>query len=429
MADKKIQEQIDIGRPFLGMMSGNYGRYYIAQYDTGEFQLARFIPYEDGLVPIGKVYKEMIPISNERMIGGREVFAIYAKSEKSEGYISTIDNEQTLLNSETDAIIMSSFISHAYQNYKKFVSNVINGHESRFVELDYDNLQIRSNEGMFIIDGGNLIFSPIGTEIEPHHYNEEICSKLATRFYGIMEEYKNQVNLDTTLTSEQKTKLINEVLPMWEELTLRDLYYLNSKLKSNNQVKINESESIKTTNSHKELENVEFKLTDQLSSYANKEILEIIKSNHKANGGTLQNDHILPHDYNLIVELDGKIIGYAALKDKENNELYVSLIAIDKRYQGMGIASKIYEFLKKNTKQYTTLTADVRITNIGSQKLHKKQGFVLADLPKKRDLVWNEHINHRYSFDLETVKDRKPFKMGITEKPYSNQENVQNFGE
>ena len=78
-----------------------------------------------------------------------------------------------------------------------------------------------------------------------------------------------------------------------------------------------------------------------------------------------------------------KIVGFILAHETQpfGGTVYVRHIAIEPDYQGMGIASQLYEALIKRAKEngIERITTLINKDNLPSIKLHKKLGFELKD--------------------------------------------------
>ena len=147
-------------------------------------------------------------------------------------------------------------------------------------------------------------------------------------------------------------------------------------------------------------------ITDNMSQKEENEVQSIITENHVSNGGNLFIDAIFMHNYAVLVSDEkGVVVGYALVSNEfiKENDIYVLQAAIKKDLQGKGIGTKIYDFIKKNSKPYSYFTASASEENIQSVNFHKKQGF--------------EEIGYGgFVFDLSSLKNRKELKSGVSEK-------------
>ncbi len=134
------------------------------------------------------------------------------------------------------------------------------------------------------------------------------------------------------------------------------------------------------------------------------QILKINNENLVKNGGTLENEGILPHDYLVVARLNKNIIGYVFLKKDfyKNNDMYVSQFALDKNYQREGIGTKIYEYIFKHLKGFYSISCHLRINNLGSRLFHESCGFTLKlDMRYLNNYIATKSVieNHLLSFD------------------------------
>ena len=104
----------------------------------------------------------------------------------------------------------------------------------------------------------------------------------------------------------------------------------------------------------------------------------IALENHIDNGGTLKYLGLYEgSDYVICCTYKDKVVGYTYLVHSfiEDNDLYLEQIAVKKSFQKMGIGSCMLNYLKSHSKQFSCITSNVREDNVGSMKLHKKNGF------------------------------------------------------
>ena len=97
-------------------------------------------------------------------------------------------------------------------------------------------------------------------------------------------------------------------------------------------------------------------ITDNMSQKEENEVQSIITENHVSNGGNLFIDAIFMHNYAVLVSDEkGVVVGYALVSNEfiKENDIYVLQAAIKKDLQGKGIGTKIYDFIKKNSKPYS----------------------------------------------------------------------------
>ena len=82
-------------------------------------------------------------------------------------------------------------------------------------------------------------------------------------------------------------------------------------------------------------------------------------------------------DWMILFEVNRKIEGFLLLlKEKENNNLIIDLIAVSKKYKRKGIATSLIDFANYHfVKKYKFLIAGTQINNIEGIKFYKKLGF------------------------------------------------------
>lgn len=146
------------------------------------------------------------------------------------------------------------------------------------------------------------------------------------------------------------------------------------------------------------------KMTGKLSKEEHIQVDGILQENHARNGGTLHMGFVFDTGLNILVtDKKDNVVGYILLCNNymNKNDVYITQIAVKKSMQGKGLASKMYEFLKKNSKPYSFITAHVRSDNAASLALHKSQGF--------------ENVGNCLAVDLEKIKNRNDVKVGAQE--------------
>ena len=157
----------------------------------------------------------------------------------------------------------------------------------------------------------------------------------------------------------------------------------------------------------------------EMTDDESKEIRELLTENTIDNGGTLEYA-TLTRDVYVSVESEGEILGYVGLVSHGDGRLYVGVTAVKKDYQGLGVGSKMYDFIKQYSSQFSVLTADVRNFNIASKKLHFSHGFKIideyGDVLDPNELVYYDNYNLALAFDLTTINNRKPLEVGVSMK-------------
>jgi ribosomal-protein-alanine N-acetyltransferase len=78
----------------------------------------------------------------------------------------------------------------------------------------------------------------------------------------------------------------------------------------------------------------------------------------------------------IVAEVDGQVVGYGGIW-LIIDEGHVTNIAVDEKYRGKGIGSKILEGLIQlcRDRNMTAMTLEVRKSNVIAQSLYKKYGF------------------------------------------------------
>ena len=97
----------------------------------------------------------------------------------------------------------------------------------------------------------------------------------------------------------------------------------------------------------------------------------------------------LLHQYFLVAEINGKIVGFASL---ENGD-YIDFMYVHKDHVRQGIAGRLYEALEKESERlgYTGITSDVSKT---ARPFFEKKGFQVVKENKRR-IKGVEMINYR----------------------------------
>lgn len=142
------------------------------------------------------------------------------------------------------------------------------------------------------------------------------------------------------------------------------------------------------------------------------QILKINNENLAKNGGTLENEGILPYDYLVVARLNQNIIGYAFLKKDfyRKNDMYVSQIALDKNYQREGIGTKIYEYIFKHLKGFNSISCHIRIYNLGSRLFHESCGFMLKhDNQFINNYIATKNVTENNLLDFDKSKPEEYF--------------------
>ena len=143
------------------------------------------------------------------------------------------------------------------------------------------------------------------------------------------------------------------------------------------------------------------------------QILKINNENLAKNGGTLENEGILPYDYIVVARLNQNIIGYAFLKKDfyRVQDMYVSQIAVDKNYQLQGVGTNMYHYIFKHLKGFESISCHIRIRNLGSKIFHESCGFSSKiDIRYLNNYIATKEINDD---NLLTFDDAKPEKYFI----------------
>lgn len=113
----------------------------------------------------------------------------------------------------------------------------------------------------------------------------------------------------------------------------------------------------------------------------------IFQENHGEQGFLFHKEALQCCDEIIVLKQADEVLGYAALQLDSNivtcydtlwvpkvlYGIYLDQVALKKKYQGMGLANMLYEYIKVNADK---LYAHVSIENEPSMKFHVKQGFV-----------------------------------------------------
>ena len=92
----------------------------------------------------------------------------------------------------------------------------------------------------------------------------------------------------------------------------------------------------------------------------------------------------------FVVCRDGKDVkGFAAFyKNVDANQLYVTLICVDKQFQGKGFGGKMLEVLESlKCEGFETIALEVVKTNQSAYHFYKKQGFIEQEDRGKKFLM------------------------------------------
>ena len=145
------------------------------------------------------------------------------------------------------------------------------------------------------------------------------------------------------------------------------------------------------------------KITFQIIDSSNKNFINtcnyieenINRENLRINGGTLQISNITyKADFIIIAYKDYLPIAYNSIRQKEENELYVSQIAVKNEFKKMGIGTKMMEILIKIAKLTNkNIKAHVRYYNTPSLEMFKSLGFTQSTgLTKKGSYTFTKNI-------------------------------------
>ena len=112
-----------------------------------------------------------------------------------------------------------------------------------------------------------------------------------------------------------------------------------------------------------------------------KDIDAVVEGEKKIFNTSLGYDYLLseieinPFSQYLVLEIDGKVHGYIGLWIADN--MQIINFYVDKEYQNMGFGSMIMDFVIKicETSHITSLTLEVRESNIRAQRLYEKYGL------------------------------------------------------
>ncbi len=125
---------------------------------------------------------------------------------------------------------------------------------------------------------------------------------------------------------------------------------------------------------------------------------------NKKNGGILEFDNLASDSKYIICALkNNKVIGFLCLKEYEAfpNSIYVELIATDKEYLKLGIATDLInysiDFGKKN--KYKSIIANVKKTNQQSHNLFIKLKFSLFNMKEE------EYLSLGFSYEQILIND------------------------
>ena len=382
--------------------------YVIKRLNNGKFVLYEGYDYNKSF---GLQYDKITPIADGKLVNSNKCYALKVEKDNKIFYLSPIDLMQTPLENETQSIIMSSFISDSYKVFSKAVSEV--EFSDMIVKTDFLK-PFSSLEKTNPYSLTKIATPPISTSIDNDKYDSKICEILASRFYLLVESYKKSVVENTSLSKKSKNKLLNDFFPKWEESTLKKLFEIsqNSNTKTGSKFSAEIKDNKKLID---KLDKATISVKKDMNDNESKQIRDLLTENTIDNGGTLEYA-TLTRDVYVEVESDGEILGYVGLVSYGDGRLYVGVTAVKKEYQGLGIGSKMYDYIKQHSSQFSTLCADVRNFNVASKKLHFSHGFKMiddyGDVLDPNNLVYNTNYNLALVFDLTTIKDRKPLIVG-----------------
>ena len=396
--------------PFLPREKKSH--YVIKRLTNGKYILYEGYDYSKSF---GLEYDSITPISGGNIVNSDKCYALKVERDNRTYFISPIDLMQTPLENEVQSIIMSSFISDSYKIFSKAVSEV---EFSDMVAKDKFLKAFNRLEKNNPYSLNKIANPPVSTAIDTLRYDPKICEILAGRFYTLVESYKKSIIENNSLSKKAKEKLFKDFFPRWEENTLKKLFEISQQSNLNNISKVSNR-----INDKKELlakvKKATITIKKEMSDDESKEIRELLTENTIDNGGTLEYA-TLTRDVYVKVESEGEILGYVGLVSHGDGRLYVGVTAVKKEYQGLGIGSIMYDFIKQHSSQFSILTADVRNFNIASKRLHFKQGFKIVDsyggILDPNEMVYNDNYNLGLAFDLTTIKNRKPLTIGTSMK-------------
>ena len=357
-------------------------------------------------------YDKITPIKGGLVANG-SCYALKIENNNESFFVSPIDLTQTKLDNEVQSIIMTSFISDAYKVFTNAVSDL------QFSDFVSSKFGFNYKEGLINKDKpykiNKITNPPLSNNIDFSHYDSKTCELLAGRFYTLVENFKETVKTNPDLSKENKKRLLEEFFPVWEEKTLRKLYEISqiSKGKDNISTRKNDSQLVD------KVKKATISVKKEMSKEDEEEIRELLTENTIDNGGTLEYATLM-RDLYVVIESEGEILGYLGLVDNVGYGFYIGVIAVKKEYQGLGVGSKMYDFIKKHSKQFNNIKADVRSFNINSKRLHIKQGFQIVDrfgeMINPNELVYLPSGNIEFNFDLKQIKNRKPLEIGTKMK-------------
>jgi len=90
----------------------------------------------------------------------------------------------------------------------------------------------------------------------------------------------------------------------------------------------------------------------------------------------------------IVAEIDGKVVGCAALRDFGNNLLEVRSLVIDPNYQGRGIGRKLVNYLVERTRQSMDSWRIFTLTY--EQKFFASLGFKVVDKDMFPEKIWSD---------------------------------------
>ena len=124
----------------------------------------------------------------------------------------------------------------------------------------------------------------------------------------------------------------------------------------------------------------------------------VVLENLKTNGGTLLFPHaVFCSNALLLATIEDEIIGFLALGLRDDNQAYITQIAVKNEYKRQGIGR---EFINLTTEITEEIIADVKSFNSVSQQFFEALGFT-------KDLECSSETNYLYRNKINTKQKRK----------------------
>lgn len=106
-----------------------------------------------------------------------------------------------------------------------------------------------------------------------------------------------------------------------------------------------------------------------------------------------------PSGHYTVAILQGKIVGYAGLRIN-GDQAHLMTMVVDPDYRGLGVGDAILDYKLNLVKQKRarSIILEVRVSNIGAQKLYKKYGFVQTGV---REQYYPDNLESAFMMKLD----------------------------